>query len=58
MSDRPQKYRSYNDENMLKAFEAVKGKEMSIRRASEVYGVPRTTLQAVSYTHLTLPTKA
>ena len=45
MSDRPQKYRSYNDENMLKAFEAVKGKEMSIRRASEVYGVPRTTLQ-------------
>ena len=45
ISDRPPTYHSYSDENMLKAYDAVMRKEMSIRRAAEEYGVPRTTLQ-------------
>ena len=44
-SMRPQTHHNYSNESMLKAYEAVTRGEVSIRRASEVYGVPRTTLQ-------------
>ena len=42
--DRPQ-YQQYAAECMLKAVEAVQRGDISIRRAAEEYGVPRTTLQ-------------
>ena len=44
-SDRPSTYRSYGAERMVRALEAVQRGELSIRRAAEEYGVPRTTLQ-------------
>ena len=45
VSARPQTHHNYSTENMLKAYEAVQREEISIRRAAEIYGVPRTTLQ-------------
>ena len=41
---RPSKRRQFADENMIAAIESVKGGQ-SIKRAAEVHGVPRTTLQ-------------
>ena len=41
---RPVKYKNWTESKLYKAFEAVQG-GMSIRRASESYGVPRSTLQ-------------
>ena len=43
--DRPPTYCSYSDQKMISAVEAVQRGEMSIRRACEEYGVPRSTLQ-------------
>ena len=43
--DRPPTYCSYSDLKMVSAVEAVQRGEMSIRRACEEYGVPRSTLQ-------------
>ena len=42
---RPSTYRSYSAEQMVKALEAVQQDGMSICRAAEEYGVPRSTLQ-------------
>lgn len=42
--DRPTSYRTYNEEQLLRAYEAVMSKTMSTRRAAE-FGVPRSTLQ-------------
>jgi hypothetical protein len=38
-------YKSYSIESLEKAYNEVMAKKMSIRRAAEEYGVPRTTLQ-------------
>ena len=43
--DRPSTYNSYSDQKLVSAVKAVQQGEMSIRRASEEYGVPRSTLQ-------------
>ena len=45
LSARPQTHHNYSTESMLRAYEAVQQGEISIRRAAEIYGVPRTTLQ-------------
>ena len=42
---RPLTHRNYTEESMLKAYETVQKGDLGIRRASEMYGVPRTTLQ-------------
>ena len=44
-SDRPSTYRDYGVERMVRALETVQRGELSIRRAAEEHGVPRTTLQ-------------
>ena len=44
-SDRPSAYRDYSAERMVRAFEAVHQGELSVCRAAEEYGVPRSTLQ-------------
>ena len=43
--DRPPAYCSYSNQQMISAVETVQRGEMSIRRACEEYGVPRSTLQ-------------
>ena len=45
LPDRPSNYRGYSIDRMMKAVEAVQQGKMSVRRASEEYGVPRSTLQ-------------
>ena len=45
LSTRLPTYNNYSTDSMLKAYEAVLQGEVSVRRASELYGVPRTTLQ-------------
>ena len=41
---RPSKWRQWADKNMIAAIESFKGRQ-SVKRAAEVHGVPRTTLQ-------------
>lgn len=44
-TDRKNNYRSkYSQEDLLKAIEDVKDKKLSIRAASILYGIPRTTI--------------
>ena len=43
-SDRLSTYHDYVVERMVRAFEATQQGELSIRRAAEEHGVPRTTL--------------
>ena len=42
--ERPHSYRGYSSTAIEKAYDAVKSGDMSIRRAAEEYGIPRTTL--------------
>uniref|UniRef100_A0A8D8V830 HTH psq-type domain-containing protein n=1 Tax=Cacopsylla melanoneura TaxID=428564 RepID=A0A8D8V830_9HEMI len=42
------KIRQYNQENMEKAINAVRSREMGFRKASSLFGVPRTTLHRLS----------
>ena len=44
-SDRPSTYCDYGVERMVRALKTVQRGELSIRRAAEEHGVPRTTLQ-------------
>ena len=44
VSQHPHNYRGYDSMKMEKAYEAVKSGKMSVRRAAEEYGVPRSTL--------------
>ena len=37
-------YCTWSDESMIKAMSAVEQGGLSVRRASELYGVPRSTL--------------
>ena len=37
-------YRQYDDKVLEEAVQQVKSKEMSARQASQVYGIPRTTI--------------
>ena len=39
------KYRGYSQENLAKAFKAVKEKNMPVQRAAREYGVPESTLR-------------
>lgn len=39
------KYRQYNQDTVKKAVEAVVRKELSLNKASKLYGIPRTTIQ-------------
>ena len=41
---RPPVYKEYNDDRLLKAYEAVRDKNLSIRRAAEQFSVPKSTL--------------
>ena len=43
-ADRPSKYKIWNAENMAKAIAAVQKNECTIREASEIYKVPKSTL--------------
>ena len=43
-ADRPLRYKSWNAENMMRAIEAVQKNECTIREASEIYRVPKSTL--------------
>ena len=38
------KYKRYNDENLLAAVAAVQDRGVSVLRAAEMYGVPKSTL--------------
>ena len=42
--DRPLRYKSWNAENMMRAIEAVQKNQCTIREASEIYRVPKSTL--------------
>uniref|UniRef100_A0A8D8TGF6 HTH psq-type domain-containing protein n=1 Tax=Cacopsylla melanoneura TaxID=428564 RepID=A0A8D8TGF6_9HEMI len=42
------KIRQYNQENMEKAINAVRSREMGYMKASSLFGVPRTTLRNLS----------
>ena len=44
LSQRPGHYGGYGSEKVDKAMKAVKEDKMSIRRAAEMYGIPRSTL--------------
>jgi transposase-like protein len=44
-SNRPLKYRHYSREAMVAAVEAVEHGKLSLRRAAEEYGIPKSTLQ-------------
>ena len=44
LPERPSKYRDYPYDKIRRAIEAVEEKKMSIRRAAEEYGVPKSTL--------------
>ena len=43
-ADRPWKYKIWNPESMAKAIAAVQKTECTIREASEIYKVPKSTL--------------
>ena len=43
-SQRPPTYGGYSSTSMQKAYEAVTAGKMSVRKAAEEYGVPRSTL--------------
>ena len=43
-ASRPVSYKSWSEESMSKALKAVIEQRLSIRRAAEDYGVPRSTL--------------
>ena len=42
---RPAVYKSYDDEQLRKAYLAVTNDKVSIRRAAEMYNIPKSTLQ-------------
>ena len=44
-SNRPAKYRKWDDEAMIQAIEAVKSGKMSINQAARAHSVPSTTLK-------------
>ena len=44
VTERPPHYCSYSQVSLDKAYEAVVSKQMSLRRAAEEYGIPRSTL--------------
>ena len=44
LSQRPGHYGGYGSEKVEKAMKAVKEDKMSIRRAAEMYGIPRSTM--------------
>ena len=44
MSERPSTYKLWTDEKLRKAYEEVNGGHLSVRRAAELYGVPKSTL--------------
>lgn len=44
-SKQPPSYHTYDEEHLLRVYEAVVSKEMSTRLADEEFGVPRSTLQ-------------
>uniref|UniRef100_A0A1X7SR74 HTH psq-type domain-containing protein n=1 Tax=Amphimedon queenslandica TaxID=400682 RepID=A0A1X7SR74_AMPQE len=41
---RPDKYKSWTDSNLYKAYLAVQKDGVSVRRAAEMYNVPKSTL--------------
>ena len=43
-ADRPLKYKSWKSEHMVTAIAAVQSKKCTVREASEIYGVPKSTL--------------
>ena len=45
MASRPKEYVGWSNINMLKAIQSVEEKGMKIRRAAELHGVPKSTLQ-------------
>ena len=44
VSERPSTYKLWTDEKLRKAYEEVNGGHLSVRRAAELYGVPKSTL--------------
>ena len=42
---RPLKYKNWKEEHLFFASEAVKQQGMSLRRAEEEYGIPKSTIQ-------------
>lgn len=44
VSERPSTYELWTDEKLRKAYEEVNGGHLSVRRAAELYGVPKSTL--------------
>ena len=44
VSDRPSNYRNWSKQSLSGAIEAVVNHKMSVRRAAEEHGIPRSTL--------------
>jgi hypothetical protein len=44
VQQRPPVYKDYDDDRMLRAYEAVRDGRLSIRRAAEQFSVPKSTL--------------
>ena len=42
--DRPHIYKEYQDDQLVRAYEAVRDANLSIRRAAQEYSVPKSTL--------------